>query len=535
MFLDKRYASEDYEIRLKAPVLWAIAVVLAIACVAGAGVTIFLSKSMGSGLVLLLIAVFQIVGMILVGRKRYNTAALLMVSSLAVSIMGNEWVGGYGGPQNMPDLALLNVAVGLVAMTFLKDRRLVLGCLILLVINWVAFASFAGLTGQIIDTPGNPAIPYLVISGMVMLIGMILTIFLHTIFDKILSDAYRQVEMLNKRETQARQISAGVSAQLKETAGLQTVVEETVSGTLHIERNVRSINDEMQRLTRDYATAQSALQSIENRLRILQDHSHDQSSNITQTSTAVEEMVASITSVNQVIESRKILVDKLNNTASESSGILSATVSSFRQVMERIDNVKQMTDFISNVAAQTNLLAMNAAIEAAHAGDAGRGFAVVASEVRKLAESSSSNARQISAILGELVQAIKNSGSNVNRTGEAFNEIQNGIQDVARAMGEIAASVQELSMGSGEILEATGNLNQLTQQVTEGIVMAREETGTVNRSIETVGSILSQTSSGMQQISLGTKEIRDSILSVQELSASLARQAKTLEDSGRLS
>jgi len=89
-------------------------------------------------------------------------------------------------------------------------------------------------------------------------------------------------------------------------------------------------------------------------------------------------------------------------------------------------------------------------------------------------------------------------------------------------------------MGSSEILKATANLNRLTQHVTEGITMVREETVTVNHSIETVGTILSQTSSGMQEISIGTREIRDSMLSVQELSAGLARQAKILEGSGRL-
>jgi methyl-accepting chemotaxis protein len=109
----------------------------------------------------------------------------------------------------------------------------------------------------------------------------------------------------------------------------------------------------------------------------------------------------------------------------------------FEHLTSYIDDILENTGVIQGIAGQTNLLAMNAAIEAAHAGDAGRGFSVVADEVRKLAETSASSAKEISDNLAKLVEDIKGTGTVIKGSGEAFRRIEMEIQDVVQAMEEI--------------------------------------------------------------------------------------------------
>jgi len=132
--------------------------------------------------------------------------------------------------------------------------------------------------------------------------------------------------------------------------------------------------------------------------------------------------------------------------------------------MHEISNITVM---ISGVADQTNLLAMNAAIEAAHAGTAGRGFAIVSAEIRKLAESCSQNAKRIEDSIKDMIKTIEKTGRHVDASGLAFQNIARGIDNGGLSMTEISRSTGELNTGSQEILVSVGHLNQITQEAVE--------------------------------------------------------------------
>jgi methyl-accepting chemotaxis protein len=133
---------------------------------------------------------------------------------------------------------------------------------------------------------------------------------------------------------------------------------------------------------------------------------------------------------------------------------------------------------------------MNAAIEAAHAGDAGRGFSVVADEVRKLAETSSENAHAISGNMARLVGDIKNPGNLIKTSGESFKLIETKIGGVVQALEEIGHGMKETSIGTDQIMESSTVLNDVTYAVNDKVMEVRSSHDTAVSEMSSIDSTM---------------------------------------------
>jgi len=206
-------------------------------------------------------------------------------------------------------------------------------------------------------------------------------------------------------------------------------------------------------------------QNIQTMMEQLNGNVSEQATAVTESAAAIEEMVANIQSVTSALTKNADQVQELQSASVVGNQGINEVVTDIRGIAAESESLLGINSVMANIASQTNLLSMNAAIEAAHAGEAGRGFAVVADEIRKLAESSSKQSKTI----GTVLKTIKTSIDKITKSAEnvlnRFDTIDDGIKTVAEQERGVLNAMEEQKQGSEQILQAIGQVSDITQRV----------------------------------------------------------------------
>ncbi len=293
--------------------------------------------------------------------------------------------------------------------------------------------------------------------------------------------------------------------------------EETASASTEISSNVQNINKEIERLDNEVQEESSAIEELRRTVEHLKNNVESQSSAITQSTASIEEMMASLQSVAQTIENKQAASQSLSKTIEEGSKTVEESSRAIEEIVQQAGRITEISEVITNVAGQTNLLSMNAAIEAAHAGESGKGFAVVADEIRKLAEASQNNSKQISTTIKEILESLESASKASHTNLDTFDLIRRETQETVDAFNEINSNTQELSQGSQQILEAITDLNHIASEVKSGSDEMLESVDVVGRVTERVTQISATVKTGIHEISSGTNEIAESMNYVENI------------------
>ncbi|MBN2509424.1 MAG: hypothetical protein JXB03_04070 [Spirochaetales bacterium] len=526
MGITQVYRNSSFEVQLKAPLLFKVQVfVMATLTILLINEIVFFNLATVILLPLLIGAVA--VSLVLLRSGRYKTAVLVCMTSLAVILFLLPFAGVYDHMMVFSHTAFTFTITLLLVFFFSPSKVFTKTILIAAAAVYTLRLVMAAAMGEFQGVPLDSVV--IVPTVLFALAALILRVIFNLV-QSLLDDSRDRIRLLEENEAGMRKVLEASAEQMQKGEGLSSSAAETAAASVEIESNVAGIQTQVTQLSNGVKDTDAAVRQIGDSIQSLNAIAVNQSSHIVQTSAAIEEMVASIRNVSTIIDAKKVSVDSLKDSSMEGEKAIQQTANSFARVREQIDNIKQMTGIIGAIASQTNLLAMNAAIEAAHAGDAGRGFAVVADEVRKLAESSSSNAKQIGQILKELLSAIDTAGENVGLTGNTFADIHSEVEQVSAAMAEIAASTEELQKGSGEILSATTSLNENNSGVTDGVQHVEEAQHRVTDNMKKVTEVLSLIVSGIAEIKAGAGEIRTAMESLQSLSLELQDHSRTLNE-----
>jgi methyl-accepting chemotaxis protein len=294
-------------------------------------------------------------------------------------------------------------------------------------------------------------------------------------------------------------------------------MSESAASVNQITANIRSIKGQVVNQSASVTEANATMEQITGNIGKLNKQVERQSSSVSQSSSSIEEMLANIQSVIQTLHKNAGNVQELMKSSEMGRTGLQEVSEDIQEIARESEGLLEINKVMENIASQTNLLSMNAAIEAAHAGESGRGFAVVAGEIRKLAESSGKQSKTISTVLKKIKVSIDKISESTDNVLKKFEAIDEGVKTVSDQESSIRSAMEEQGAGSKQILDAIGELNDVTQQVKGGSQEMLEGSKEVIEESRNLGRVTEEISNGMNEMATGTEQINTAVSRVNEL------------------
>ena len=334
-------------------------------------------------------------------------------------------------------------------------------------------------------------------------------------------------ETIAKISSSIRQV--GLNSSNMEEIGneLASNMTETASAVHQISANIDGVKQQAMTQAASVTETAATIEEIVRTIKQLNTSIETQAASVAQSSSSVEQMVANIAAIGQTLDKTDEVIKKLTGATGDGKATLVTSNSVTQKIAEESGSLMEASSVIQHIASQTNLLAMNAAIEAAHAGEAGKGFAVVADEIRKLAEESSAQGKTITTTLKTLSGEIETLSASSKTVEAKFNAIFTLAEQVKEMSARLTEAMDEQENGSKEVLTAIKSINTVTVEVQAGSEEMLKGGESVAGEMQKLDALTRIITESMNEMASGAVQINNA---VQEVSEITQRNKQSIEN-----
>ena len=307
--------------------------------------------------------------------------------------------------------------------------------------------------------------------------------------------------------------------QVEESAQvLSDVATTSASANNLMSETFERINNETLRQNELILSVSNDVSSLTESANHLKEYMLSESSAMQQNSASIAEMTANINSMANMTKKADAMFDELTQTSEEGNKLVAQAVTSISEIQKASKEVQSIVKTIQEIASQTNLLSMNAAIEAAHAGEFGTGFAVVADEVRSLATSSATSAKEIQAHIKDIVSKINVGVEAISSAGSAFKNIDQGVSENRELIKSLALAMEEQRIGAEETMKVTVEVTDALEKANELVHEQNEYAANVRTAMDNVVASSAEVSRVIKDGNAATDNINDAVQMIAQTS-----------------
>ncbi len=339
-------------------------------------------------------------------------------------------------------------------------------------------------------------------------------------FNQTIQKINTSMQTVLKTSSTMREVATNLSSNMTETAG----------SINQINSNIKSVKEEILTQSTGVTETSATIEEIIRTIQSLDLRINHQVETLHALIEIIHESDKTTEKTQNILNKNDDLIVELANESSEGKNIISESEEEVNRILEESGSLMEAITIIHNISSQTNLLAMNAAIEAAHAGDAGRGFAVVADEIRKLAEESSMQAKVITEALKKLSSEIETVSQSSSNIGESFMSIFEKVNQVKNSSADIMEISKTRKEQSQKLLDLIDKIDGITNEVKDGSAEMLKGGEEVAIEMKKLDEMTHSVTDSMNQMASGAVQINNAIHEVSQLTQQNKESIQSLSD-----